>query len=242
MRLIALVLSLMAGCMPANFAPDENKQISVAQIHKFYITVTETELSVVLHTITGQHAGPCEAALPDLSAQLDGVDVPVATYGGKVGEDPGDDVSDNECAAPRLAVGAPVLDHRSLLRMTDHGGTAACELPDLRTMRKATLVPAGPWELAAGEPVTVQWSPSSDLGHPIAINVQTGTAASGGTIIHGQVVQGDLVTFTLPALAPGPYTLGFAAAAGATCSPPVASADLHSSATFSFAQQIMVVR
>jgi hypothetical protein len=85
-------------------------------------------------------------------------------YGGKVGEDPGDDVSDNECDAPALSVATPPPDHTSHLRMSDHSGTIDCGLPDLTATRNAMLVPVGPWDLKSGQPVTVQWSPGSDVG------------------------------------------------------------------------------
>lgn len=245
MRLMALVLLFMVGCTP-NWAPDTVLQISIAEIHHFDVTVTETELSVMLGTVDGQHAGPCEAALPELSAQLDELDVPVVTYGGKIGEDPGDDVSDNECAAPRLGVAPPALNHRSVLRMSDHTGTVACELPDLRTARKARLVPSGPWELTSGEPVTIQWSPASDLIQDLSVRLLPRNAAGeidGLIDIAGQIVNGDIVTFTLPEVPAGPYALSMDASTRLLCAPAPAAAELHSSATvFGVEQEIMVVR
>jgi hypothetical protein len=242
MRWTAFLLPIMLGCA----APPGEVQTPLTQIHRFHIRATKDTFSVVLGDTSGQQSGPCVAALPDLSGLLDGVAVPVVTYGGKVGEDPGDDVSDNECDAPALSVATPPPDHASHLRMSDHSGTIDCELSDLKTMRNAMLVPAGPWDLKSGQPVTVRWSPGSDVG-PHGISVELLTFNAAGEIdrlisIDGVVFEGDLITFTLPSVPAGPYELGFGRVAGVTCVPGSAYADLKSDATtFGFGQHITIV-
>jgi len=224
-------------------------QTPLTQLHNFHIRATTDAFNVELGDTSGRHpSGPCVTALRDLSGLLDGLTVPVVTYGGAVEVIPGDDASAGEyiCAAPALSVATPPPDHASHLRMSDHSGTIDCALPDLKATRNAMLVPAGPWDLKSGQPVTVQWSPGSDVGyHGILVALLTLNAAgeiSGRTPIDEVAFEGDLVTFTLPSVPPGPYEFDFGQVISVMCVPGAAQADLKSDATtFGFRQHITIV-
>jgi hypothetical protein len=238
---MAVLLPIMIGCGP----PPGEVQTSLTEIHVLHVRATADTFSVELGDDNPDQWEPCATAFPELSAQLDDLPLPVATLGGKIGDEPGDDVSDNVCEAPKLSVAMPPPDHASHLQIKDHLGAIDCDLPDLKSVRSATLVPAGPWTLKAGQSVTVQWSPGGDA-KPGAISVELLTFDAAGALdglitINGIAVAGDLVTFTLPSIAPGSYELQFARFTSLACGPGAANADLMSNATtFGFAQPIMI--
>ena len=256
MRVIALLLPIVVGCGP----PPADVLTPLTQLHAFHIYVTETGYDFWLDFSQPGNAGtasgwcpvPCPVALSDLSAQLDGLAAQVLTHGGKVGEDPGDDVpGDNICAPPKLSVATPPLDHESHLHMSDRSGTVDCDVPELKETVSVALVPPGPWELKAGQAVTAQFSPGGRSAGPVELaTFDSAGEIAGQTVIDGAVFKDDLVTFTLPTVvAPGAYVLEFGTPVGArqlTCVPALAYADLETDASASgfkqqIKQQIMIV-
>jgi hypothetical protein len=164
---MTLLLLVVAGCFPL---PDSQgpatKDVTLAAYADLHIDASDRSLKVFLgKSHRSPTSDPCPLLGAELNAHLDGVVVPVVSRGGKIGDEPGDDVSDNICGTPQLELDVRAPDGPSLLEISDRATMIVCHLPDLRATRQVMLVPptSGIWQWRSGEVVTVQWSPGSDL-------------------------------------------------------------------------------
>jgi hypothetical protein len=208
MRLPLLLLLGSAGCS-GNGIPVAETDVTLAASSMFHVNASERSFAIVFgdHDHVVQHF-PCPAMDANLSARINGVPVPLVTRGGHIGDEPGDDVSDNICAAPLLQLDTPPPDGPSRLEISDSATTLSCNLPDLKAVRQATLVPpvSGTWEWRAGQAVTMQWSPSGDPRVWSSFSVALSNQETGlSTGVHDLTLDGDLLHFTVPSLSPGAY-------------------------------------
>jgi hypothetical protein len=138
--------------------------------------------------------------------RLAGLDLPLVARGGKVGEDAGDDVSDNVCGVPVFQLDQPPPDGPIALSLADATTTILCELPDLKAARDIT---ATSWDWQAGQRVELQWSPAGDLarwaGATVAIYHRDATGAVDDMFDAVRVTTtGDTIELTVPVVSSGP--------------------------------------
>jgi hypothetical protein len=181
-----------------------------------YIRASEQSFKVFLDDgDSSPRWGPCSVADAKLTAQLNDVSVPLVTRGGKIGESPGDDVSDNDCEPPALQLDMPPPDGPSTLTLSDSSMTLICNVPDLKAVRQATLMPpdSGTWTWRSGQAVAMQWSPSGDLRLWNLFSVEMLHLAAPNVIddlveIRDPIFEGDVLRFTVPpSIPPGSYIL-----------------------------------
>lgn len=231
MRLPLLLLLIAAGCFPL----EAETRVTLADVSTFHVNASDQSVAIVFgpSDLVVQHS-PCPVMDANLSARLNGVSVPLVTRGRKFGDEPGDDVSDNDCATPMLQLPMPPPGGPSLLEISDSTTTLSCNLPDLTAVRQATLVPpvSGAWEWRPGQAVTVQWSPSGDLGvwnsFSIAITNLDMPLEIG---IHDLTFDGDLLHATVPSLSPGSYRLDLFPSEAVDCGPKRTTALIASTVT-----------
>jgi hypothetical protein len=215
-----LLLLLAAGCF-GNGIPVAETDVTLAAVAMFHVNASEQSIAIVFgdqETVV-QHA-PCPVMDANLSARLNGIPVPLITRGAKTGDEPGDDVSDNNCATPLLKLDLPPPDGPSLLEISDPATTLSCTLPDLKAVRQATPVLPASWQWRAGQAVTLQWSPSGDLqvwnSFSIGLANQETFLSTG---IHDLTQDGDLLHFTVPSLSPGSYRVELFPSEHVDCGP-----------------------
>jgi hypothetical protein len=235
MRPILLVL-VLAGC----FASDPEAEVAVGldSFSMLHVTATEHSVEIVLgdrdpFTLYA----PCPLVDPNLTARLGGVPVPLITRGGKIGDEAGDDVSDNRCGTVKLALDGPPPDGTAALELSDPDTGFTCNLPDLKAAREMALVPpeSGTWQWRSGQAVAVQWSPSGDLQLPrqflATLHHLTGEVIDNRVAVPGTAVDGDLVRFTVPSVPPGSYVVDLSPSWIAPCGPRPISLDISSTLT-----------
>lgn len=228
MRLLWLSL-VAAACNPSS----GEREVTLAAFQTLHISASEQSFKILLDD--GQSSprpGPCSVAGAQLTAQLNEVSVPVVTRGGKIGESPGDDVSDNDCDPPVLQLDTPPPDGASTLKLSDSSTMLICSVPDLKARRQATLIApdSGSWTWRPGQAVAMQWSPGDDLrlGDPFHVQLrQLGSPNMVYDLVENRDVtfEGDVLRFTVPASAgAGLYTLQLGPSRVLTCGarPPVA--------------------
>ena len=226
MRLPLLLLLLFTGCSSL----EAETEVTLAGTSTFHVNASEQSLAIVFgdQDWVVQHA-PCPVMDANLSARLNGVPVPLVTRGRKDGDEPGDDVSDNNCATPQLKLDMPPPDGPSLLEISDSATTLSCNLPDLKAVRQATLVLPESWEWRAGQAVTMQWSPSGDLqvwnSFSIGLANQETWLSTG---VHDLIQDGDLLHFTVPSLSPGAYRVELFPSQVVDCGPKRTTARIAS--------------
>jgi hypothetical protein len=212
--------------------------VPLAEFSKLYIAASDQDPSFKVALDDGGGSprwGACPVVDATLTAQLDDVSVPVVSRGRKIGESPGDDVDDNDCEPPSLALRAPLPDGVSTLTLTDGATTVICHLPDLKATRQMTLLSADQtWTWRPGQDVAVQWSPSGDLGlwkvfilemlHLTAPNVIDDLVD-----IRDVTIEGDVLRFSVPSsLPPGSYILELIPPRSVACGSPLPVAEILS--------------
>jgi hypothetical protein len=224
-------------------SPSGERNVTLAGFKAVRIYANEQSVSIGLDDgdMSPRH-GPCPVVDAKLTAQLNGVSVSVIRRGGKIGEAPGDDVSDNECEPPLLELDMPPPDGSSTLALSDSATTLTCNLPDLKAARQAMLVPpqSDTWTWQSGQSVAVQWSPSGDLQLWGLFTVDLVTSSS---VIEIRQVEldGDLVRFTAPSR-PGSYILQLRPSSSVSCRSPLVPAHLTSTFTeFGIGQPVTIV-
>jgi len=99
-----------------------------------------------------------------------------------------------------------------------------CHIPDLKVVHQVTPVSlSATWEWQAGQAVLLTWSPSSDLGIWSNLSVdllhRDATNQIDSDVVVGHALQDDVVSFTVPVLAPGSYTLALRPSPTVLCGP-----------------------
>lgn len=217
-----LLLLLLAGCTNSLAA---NTDVTLAHYKELQIAPQDDRIDIFLGgrlPLSGYF--PCPLLGENLAARLNGIPVSLVKRGGKIGDEPGDDVSDNVCGAPMLEFGMPPPDGPSTLELSDPSTATVCNLPDFKVARALTMVPpTDPWEWRAGQAVTVQWSPSGDrrlwnLGISIALlrNDPSGNDATIGDV----TFDGDRMRLTIPSVPPGSYRLSARPSTSLLCDSP----------------------
>lgn len=231
-----LLFLVVAGCFPAG--PGE-VNVAIDSFSELHITATEQSLAIVVGKRDRfDQSSPCPLVDASLTARLGEIPVPVITRGGKIGDEAGDDVTDNVCGTVTLRLDGPPPDGPSVLQLSDSKSTVACNVPDLKAARALMQMPeSDTWQWRSGQPVTVQWSPSGDLSrwgtllselYPVVGGM---VYYDGAEILH-PTIEGDLIRFTVPSVAPGSYKLVLDPWGYANCSPHPASAAVSSTFTF----------
>jgi len=203
------------------------------------ISATEQSFEVVLGARDAfDQAGPCPRVDATLTARLGEIAVPLITRGGKIGDIPGDDVSDNYCGTVKFRLDGPPPDGAAVLELADPKTRLGCTVPDLKAARELMLVPpeSGTWPWRAGQAVAVQWSPSGDLrlwAGPSAslLHITDGNVIDGGADIRDEAIDGDVMRFTVPSAPPGSYELDVGTSQYVTCGPHRVSAEIASTFT-----------
>jgi hypothetical protein len=210
MRPILLFL-VVAGCIPSG--PGEIN-VPIDSFSNLYMTATEQSLEIVVgNRLSFSQSSPCPLVDANLTARLGDVPVPLITRGGKTGDEPGDDVSDNVCGTVTLRLDGPPPKGPAVLQISDSKTTVACNIPDLKAPRALMQMPeSDPWQWRSGQTVSVQWSPSGDLSRwSLLMTELTPVVVDGmrldGTEINNTTIEGDLMHFTVPSVAPGSYEL-----------------------------------
>jgi len=222
---MTLLLLPVGGCfVPVSQGP-ATVDVTLASYGELRVDASAQAFTVALgKRFSIAQSTPCPLLGPELAAQLDGVEVPVTSRGGKIGDEPGDDVSDNLCGNPLFELDMAPPDGPSILEISDRATTLTCHLPDLKATRQVMAVPPAPgtWRWRSGDTVTVQWSPASDLGlwatFPIEID-HVNDANVVDDISHVSNVTSDAgqIRFTLPTLTPGSYQLKLGPTGSVAC-------------------------
>lgn len=190
--------------------------------------------------------GSCPIVDTDLTARLGGVAVPLVARGGKVDEAPGDDVSDNVCGAPILAIDVPPPDGASVLVLSDPALTFMCQLPDLKATRQVAVLSPGDWTWRSGQSVTMTWSPLGDLVHWSSVHVtfehlNAANEIDDRTEASGVTFGNDLVHVTVPPLVAGSYNVALRPSPSVTCAPKRVVATVLSSWTTFAAEHAVTI-
>jgi hypothetical protein len=244
------LLLLVATSCNLSCGSSGEREVTLAGFSALRVYANEQSVKIVLDDGEGSpRYGPCSVTDAKLTAQLNGVSVPVIRRGGKIGESPGDDVSDNDCESPLLQLDMPPPDGSSTLELSDSAITLTCTLPDLKAARQAMLVPpqSGTWTWQPRQPVAVQWSPSGDLQLWSLITVDLLHVTPQNVIddvfeIRNVVFDGDLVRFTVPSAPPGSYILELRPSRAVSCGSTPVEAQLTSTLTeFGIGQSVTIV-
>lgn len=234
MRPILLFL-VVAGCFSSG--PGE-VNVTIDSFSNLHITATERSFEIVVgNRFAVAQASPCPLVDANLTARLGEIPVPLITRGGKVADEPGDDVSDNLCGTVTLRLDGPPPDGPAVLQLSDSTTTVTCNLPDLRAPRALMQIPeSDTWQWRSGQAVTVQWSPSGDLprwGTLLSelFPVVGGMRVDGATEIRNATIDGDLMHFMVPSVAPGSYGLSLDPWGYVSCGPRSISADISTTFT-----------
>jgi hypothetical protein len=249
MRLSPLPLFAVAvavvGCRLSN--PDPQVEVTLDEFRSLAISATAQSLEITLDDgDLLDRWTPCPVLGAGTTARLGGLVVPLIEPGGKIGTSPGDDVDDNVCAAPRFLLDQPPPDGAALLTLSDSSTAVLCHIPDLKAERQVTPVsPSTTWEWRAGQAVVLQWSPSGDLGMSNRLSVdllhRDATNQIDSDVTVGQTHHDDVVSFTVPALAPGSYALALHLSPTVLCSPARSTYLRSTPATFDVEHAVTIV-
>lgn len=236
MRPILLFL-VVAGCFPRGAGGPGEVNVTIDSFSNLYITATEQSLEIVVGNRSSiSQSSPCPLVDANLTVRLGEVPVPLITRGGKIGDEPGDDVSDNLCGMVTLRLDGPPPDGPAVLQLSDSKTTVTCNIPDLKASRALTQMPeSDPWQWRSRQAVTVQWSPRGDLPRWALLLSELVPVVDGmridGTEIRNTTIEGDLMHFTVPSVAPGSYDLSLDPWGYVSCDPHAASLGISSTFT-----------
>ena len=216
------LLLLLAGCTPSL---DANTDVTLAHYNRLQIAPQDQRVDVFIGSrYPAGGYSPCPLLDANVTARLNGVSVPLVKRGGKIGDEPGDDVSDNICGAPMLELGMPPPRGPSTLEVSDPSAATVCTLPDLTTYRAVRMVPLmDPWEWRAGQAITVQWSPSGDLplwNLGISVALLRNDPSGNDATIADVTFDGDLMHLTTPSVPSGSYRFSVRPTTTVLCDPP----------------------
>lgn len=222
-----------------------NTDVTLAQYRTLKIVAQDQRIDIFLgesHPESGYY--PCPLLDANVTARLNGIPVTLVERGGKIGDEPGDDVSDNVCGPPMLEFGMPPPDGTSTLELLDPAARTECTLPDLKAARAMMMVPpTDPWEWRAGQAVTVQWAPGGDLplwNLGIAVALLRTDPGGNDATISGVTVDGDRMHLTTPSVPPGSYRFSVRPFPTVLCDAPF-HADLDLPAGFFNAEHAVTI-
>jgi hypothetical protein len=203
-RLLPLLLAGCVSPLPAN------TDVTLAHYRTLEIVPQDQRIDIFIgesYPLSGYF--PCPLLDANVTARLNGISVPLVKRGGKIGDEPGDDVSDNVCGPPMLEFGMPPPAGPSTLELFDPAVRIVCTLPDLKAARAMTLVPpTDPWEWRASQTVTVQWSPSGDLplwNLGISVALFRNDPSGNDATIPDVTFDHDVMHLMIPPVPPGSY-------------------------------------
>jgi hypothetical protein len=102
-----LLFLVAAGCFPSNSGPGE-VNVTIDSFSDLHITATERSFEIVVgNRYAVAQSSPCPLVDANLTARLGEIPVPLITRGGKIGDEAGDDVSDNFCGTVTLRLDGP---------------------------------------------------------------------------------------------------------------------------------------
>ena len=217
-----LLLLLLAGCTASL---DANTDVTLVHYHELQIAPQDQRIDIFIgERFPASGYFPCPLLDANVAARLNGIPVSLVKRGGKIGDEPGDDVSDNVCGAPMLEFGMPPPVGPSTLELSDPSAATVCNLPDFKVARALMMVPpTDPWEWRAGQAVTVQWSPSGDLrlwNLGISVALLRNDPSGNDATIADVTVDGDLMRLTTPSVPPGSYRFSARPFPSVNCDPP----------------------
>ena len=137
-----------------------------------------------------------------VSATIGGVEVMEETPGGWFCVGPGG----LACMRPQMAGTVPTSSGNATLVVADHSRTLELAVGNALAPRTLELVGQPTTMVSAGQPITVRWSPASDLTELTYLEVGLSQGTEHASLETGIVRGVDTLTFTLPAH-PGPATL-----------------------------------
>jgi len=209
---------------------------SVASIEELHLSVAGSQWTATLgDELMDFHPQPCPVLRADMVAHLDDLELEVVDPGSAVPAFDGGQA----CSPPRLAGEVPPRPGASRLVLRDELGTLTCEIPDLAGTRSVALVPPGPWELRAGQTVTLQWSPARDL--QITFPYVLLRSATDSPSVNNMTAADGLLTFTIPAILPGTYQLEIHTRSRMSCR--VSQADFDATiSTSNVNQPVTIIR
>ncbi len=197
MRSVLLLVSVAAcGTSAGEYS------VPLAYYTSLHVMASDQSVAVILgDAIPGVQSGPCPIVSADLTGQWAGMALPLISRGGKVGDSPGDDVSDNECDVPGFRIDQPPPAGPVAVSLSDAALTITCELPDLVAAR---AIATASWDWQVGQRVVLDWSPAGDLARWTSATVTIYRRDATGAIddsfnATGVTVAGDTLAFTVPA-------------------------------------------
>lgn len=191
---VAVAVLLASGCIS-----DREESRSIDEAIHLRLGASSGGLRVGIDW-TYNVTDPCPVLRDDFTARVGDIAMTVAEPGHWTGEFDGA----NECAQPTVTVTDAPLATASF-ELEDGAGMVRCDLGSALEPRTATLVPDGPWEIAAGERMTVRWSHPADAASSLYVNLVVGEFRYDVTNVE---TPDDLISFTIPAsLQPGGYRL-----------------------------------
>jgi hypothetical protein len=143
MRWLSL-LPFVAACFPRSPAPTASA--TLANFTELTIFVNDSSFKVLLGDYFGAEDewGPCSVVGDDLTADLDGVPIPVVSRGAQIGTTAGDDVDDNVCRLPTLELDMPPPHAVSTLTIADARTTVVCTVPDPSAQAQQAVICSPP--------------------------------------------------------------------------------------------------
>jgi hypothetical protein len=231
MRFAAAVLVVM-GCTRSPLeAP-----APVASFSKLFMGLLATEGSFKILLDVGEpQPKHCAVLLDDAAARLGTLEVPLVERGIWTGED---EEGTTQCHFPLFAAYAPAPEAASTFEIRDRSGAMQCSVPGFRLIPQNVAAPGGPWQVRAGQAITMTWPPSS--GHRLCTVALASAGPSPSTVLSYEDLGDGVMRFTVPSVVPGNYTLDLLlfgipmTCSGANLASPV-------TATFSFQQSITIV-
>lgn len=201
MRLPALLV-LISACAPA-----DEIEAPLASYHELQLQISEHGLDVLIGEAQPYaQAAPCPLASAYLTAHLGDVPLTYESRGGKIGDEPGDDVSDNVCGQPRFHLDQPATGPAQLVVAESAASSILCRLPDLVSPRALS---ADTWTWTAGTVATIRWTPVDDAAHWDDFAVTLDRLKPDGVLeqsypLTDVTMGGGLIRFTVPAAPAGP--------------------------------------
>lgn len=189
-------------------APSDEINVALDAYHEVHVLVTERGLDVRLGDDEGvvQYA-PCPIASALLQATLGDVVMSYERRGGKIGDEPGDDVSDNVCGAPRFHLDPPLASGPHPLVIAESAALSIqCRLPDLVTPR---ALGADTWTWKPGTIATIRWTPVDDAASWEGFGLSLAHLTPDGFVdraydLTDVTMGGGLLRFTVPQAPAGP--------------------------------------
>lgn len=159
MRILALCVMLVAGCLPSD------PEVSLRELPAIGLDFSTGASTYIAIHYNNSFLEPCSALRDDTYATFDGVAMTVRRGGNET----------EECDEPSL-LGLALADRPThTLVLADATRTITVELTDQLTPRSVTKVPAGPLDLVSGQTYTFQTNVAKDLERGLTVALRGGT-------------------------------------------------------------------